>query len=38
MNRRKDQVRVVNKPGATIQDKTGTYMITKKGKSIRIGD
>ena len=38
MNKMKKQIRVVNKPGSTLHSEEGTFMITKKGKSIRIGD
>ena len=38
MNKEKTQIRVVNKPGSTISSEHGTFYITKKGKSIRIGD
>lgn len=38
MNREKTQVKVVNKPGSITITPEGRFMITKKGKSIRIGD
>lgn len=38
MNKDKHQVNVVNGPGSVIQTTDGKFMITKKGKSLRIGD
>lgn len=38
MNRAKKTIAVVNRPGSTITTDNGTFLITKKGKSIRIGD
>ncbi len=38
MNKKKKQVQIVNKPGSTVRNEEGTFMITKNGKSIRIGD
>lgn len=38
VNKEKTQVRVVNKPGSLIKTPEGTFMISRKGKSIWIGD
>ena len=37
-NKEKMNVRLVNKPGSVITTPEGKFMITSKGKSIRIGD
>jgi len=36
MNKKKRQVQVVNGPGSVLSDDKGSYIITKKGKSMRI--
>lgn len=38
MNKEKTKIRIVNKPGTVLNTKEGSFIITKKGKSIRIGD
>jgi len=36
MNKKKRQVQVVNGPGSVVSDKKGSFLITKKGKSLGI--
>ena len=38
MNKKKRTLSIVNRPGSTIKTEEGTFFISKKGKSIRIGD
>ncbi len=37
MNYEKIQIRLVNGPGSVIESEDGKFIITKKGKSLRIG-